>query len=529
MNEFQSIPIDNLAESTRNPRRRFSETQMEELTKSVRRHGVLVPILARPVNGHYEIIAGARRYRAAKAAGLKELPARIKEIGDVEALEISILENLQREDVHPLEEAVGFKTLHELSGYEVASIAAKVGRSESYVYQRLKLIDLIQPVQDAFIEDRITAAHAILIARLQPQDQEQAFEACFLDQYGLPQKGEEKHARSVRQLSNWIQENVHLDLNGAPFKKDDPELVPAAGACTTCPKRTGYLPQLFPDIAKKDTCTDRKCFEEKLQAHIKLRKAQLQAKGVHPLEVSVDYHLEPREEKADLLPASRYHEIQGKKDRCRSVQKAIVVSGYRDRGKTVDVCADPQCRKHGSLIRSDASDGRSKRLQDRHEELRQRKRTARIRILEAVIEKAKSPLTRPELETVAIGFWNDLWSELQKAVISRRKWEKKQCRGGHGVDYDTIIRKHIPNLTDDELAGLLLELAVCRQLDGIDGARQKDRLAELAKHHGIDIKAIEKAVVAEFSAKKKAKAKKPAGGKKAAAPAAHFNRRKRRS
>ena len=107
--EFQIVPIDNVVESSTNPRRRFSQQGMQDLTDSVRKHGVLVPLLVRPINGHFEIIAGARRFRAAKAAELEELPVRVKEIGDSEALELQILENLQREDIHPLEEAFQFE------------------------------------------------------------------------------------------------------------------------------------------------------------------------------------------------------------------------------------------------------------------------------------------------------------------------------------------------------------------------------------------------------------------------------------
>ncbi len=208
MNEFQIVPIGKIVESSTNPRRRFSEQGMLDLTESVRKHGVLVPLLVRPVNGHldsqsrtslairgtecpsYEIIAGARRFRAAKAAELGEIPVRVKEISDTEALELQILENLQREDVHPLEEALGYQALMERAGYEVAAIAAKVAKSESYVYQRLKLAELIEPAKDAFLEDRITAGHAILIARLQAADQEKALEACFQDRWGYGYQGD---------------------------------------------------------------------------------------------------------------------------------------------------------------------------------------------------------------------------------------------------------------------------------------------------------------------------------------------------
>lgn len=385
------------------------------------------------------------------------------------------------------------------------------------MYQRLKLIDLIQPAQDAFLEDRITAGHAILMARLQPKDQHKALEECFQDDWGYKAGARERHLIGVRKLSEWIQENIHLDLHAAPFKKDAEALVPQAGPCTTCPKRTGFLPQLFPDIAKKDTCTDRNCFEEKLQAHIVMRRAQLQAKGEQVLEVTSEYSSNHKASPGDPLPASKYHEIQDKKDRCESMQKAVVVAGYRDRGKVLDVCTDPKCKKHGS--RGAGSSSRNDRWegeQKRQEVLKQRKRAVRIRILESSITKVKWPLSRQDLEEVAIGFWNDLWSDLQKAIIARRGWEKDKKKGGYGISYDAIIRKHLPEFSDDQLAGFLMELSVARQIDGLGYGASKDRLLELAKLHKIDVKSIEKQVSAEIAEKEKTRKKK--AGKSAKKP-----------
>jgi len=523
MEEFQIVPLSQVTESSTNPRRRFSEQGMQDLTDSVRKHGVLVPLLVRPIGGDldaaslnamairgtehkaFEIIAGARRYRAAIAAELREIPVRVKEIGDSEALELQIIENSQREDVHPLEEAMGYQTLLQRPGYDVAAIAGKVGKSESFVYQRLKLTDLIGPAQDAFLEDRITAGHAILIARLQPRDQENAFESCFSHQWGSPVK--DTPARSVRDLSRWIQENIHLDLHAAPFKKDDADLVAAAGPCTSCPKRTGFLPQLFPDVAKKDTCTDKNCYEKKVQAHIAQKKSQLEAKGAKVLEVTSDWSHPGKAKPEDLLTASKYHKIEDKKDRCDSVQKAVVVAGYHDRGHVLDVCTDPGCKKHGADIRTDSSGNDTYGAQQkRAEEQKKLKRTKRLRILEAVIGQVKAPLAKEDLAAVAVAFWNDLWSDLKKAIIARRGWEKEKRKGGFGVDYDAIGHTQIAKFSDDEIAGFLLELSVARQIDGLGYGESNDRLKEMSIRYGIDAAAIGREVTAEVISKKKAKA-----------------------
>src|SRR6266478_9882790 len=105
--EYVTIPIVDLTESSTNPRKVFDEERLEELAGSIRSKGVLAPLLVRRINGHFEIVTGARRYRAAQRAGLEEIPVRISTFTDAEALEIQIIENIQRADVHPFEEAQG--------------------------------------------------------------------------------------------------------------------------------------------------------------------------------------------------------------------------------------------------------------------------------------------------------------------------------------------------------------------------------------------------------------------------------------
>ena len=114
--EYVNVPLAELVESSTNPRKTFDEERLEELAESIRSKGVLSPLLARKVNGHFEIVSGARRYRAAQRAGLREVPVRIVALNDAEALETQIIENIQRADVHPFEEAQGFRALLEREG-----------------------------------------------------------------------------------------------------------------------------------------------------------------------------------------------------------------------------------------------------------------------------------------------------------------------------------------------------------------------------------------------------------------------------
>lgn len=175
LHDFREVPVYALQESPTNPRRSFDETKLHELAQSIRSHGVLVPLIVRELDlDRFEIVAGARRFRAALLAEISTVPVRIVRLSDTQVLEYQLIENAIREDVHPYEEAMAYKALLETSEprYDVASIAAKTGRSITHIYQRLRLADLIADAAAAFQANQITAGLAVLIAKL-PQDQQQ--------------------------------------------------------------------------------------------------------------------------------------------------------------------------------------------------------------------------------------------------------------------------------------------------------------------------------------------------------------------
>jgi ParB family transcriptional regulator, chromosome partitioning protein len=130
---FQFVAIDQIHESTTNPRQTFEPSKLEELAESIRQHGLIQPITVRPNADGFKIVAGARRFRAAQLAELFSVPARIVELSDAQAMEWQLVENSQRVDVHPYEEAQGFQRLLDLPGYDVNAIAAKSGKSASHI------------------------------------------------------------------------------------------------------------------------------------------------------------------------------------------------------------------------------------------------------------------------------------------------------------------------------------------------------------------------------------------------------------
>lgn len=170
----QSVTIAQLRASPLQPRTVFDEAAIAELASSVAEKGVLQPILVRPVPGGYEVVAGERRFRAAQRAGLIAVPAVVRELSDKEALEIAIVENLQREDLNPMEEARAFKQLLD-HGMNQEAVAAAVGRSRSAVANQLRLLTLPDAMQTALENGTITPGHARAILALPSADRQWAF------------------------------------------------------------------------------------------------------------------------------------------------------------------------------------------------------------------------------------------------------------------------------------------------------------------------------------------------------------------
>lgn len=156
-----TLPINEIVPNKDQPRKTFDEGALQELADSITQHGVLQPLLVRPIAaGGYQLVAGERRWRASKMAGLKEVPVVIKELSDVETMEIAIIENLQREDLNPIEEAEGLQALIDKCGFTQEEIAVSVGKSRPAIANSLRLLKLPSEVRDMTKNGEISAGHA---------------------------------------------------------------------------------------------------------------------------------------------------------------------------------------------------------------------------------------------------------------------------------------------------------------------------------------------------------------------------------
>ena len=163
LNADGKVPIEFLTPNPKNPRRHFGDADLTDLAQSIREHGVVQPVVARPSPtqaGRYEIIAGERRWRAAQRAGLTEIPIIVRDVNDRTALELAIIENVQRTDLNPVEEALGYQQLIDDHGYTQADLGNVIGKSRSHVANTLRLLKLPDVIRDMLVDGALSAGHA---------------------------------------------------------------------------------------------------------------------------------------------------------------------------------------------------------------------------------------------------------------------------------------------------------------------------------------------------------------------------------
>lgn len=368
------VPLAQLVPSAVNPRRTSIREADDELLESIRLHGILTPLLVRPIepqNGQpnaVEIVAGHRRYAAAMALGLQDVPVTIRDLTDDEAREAAIIENLQREDLSPIDEAVAYDQLLSRPGQTPAMVAAAVGKSPAHVGRRLKLLSLVPAAQAALREGQLGVAHAELLTKLEPPVQTKALEeAVWLPLYARATSDVETDGRLDRanapsaqylepigKLREWVERRTKLDL------ADQEALA------------------LFPDA-------------DELVKDIAAQSAS--SPIAPPLEVALDrFGMSPAK---DLIPAGvlrlnkDFRQVVGKK--CTFARRAIVVFGEA-RGDVVTVCtAKKSCTTHWPPKEKADPSARSTKRPSWEEQEAERKR------VQAIWERVK-----PDVEKVLI-------------------------------------------------------------------------------------------------------------------------------
>lgn len=262
------IKIADITPNPLNPRKTFDQASMDELVASVLKVGVIQPITVRERGGKYELVCGERRYQAALSvnAAFKDrntIPASIRQLTDQQAMELMVTENLQRKDVHPMEEADAFKFMMDNMFYTVPDIAAKIGKPEPFVNRRLQLLNLTEDLVKIFRTEELPVGHAELLSRLEPVDQQMWHDK----KYAGPQYN--AGAGTLKELKSWLKDYTATELSKAPFDIAEEGIGTIRSiACTNCPNNTAVMNLLFPDSPENAICTFKACYRDKCEQNL---------------------------------------------------------------------------------------------------------------------------------------------------------------------------------------------------------------------------------------------------------------------
>jgi ParB/RepB/Spo0J family partition protein len=485
-------------------RNSYDKTSLKELAENIKSTGVIQPIVVRP-NGkpdQFEVVAGERRVTASREAGLEVIPGIVRDLTDEQALDINLVENLQRQALHELVECEGYEDL-KARGHTVEQIAAKVGKSTSYVYKRLELSACGPDIRKAFYAGEIDASKALFLSRLQGNDLQKKALKDVVTGWG-------HEGMSYRHMVEHVRRNYMQRLDQAKFNTEDAELVAGVGACSACRMNSAAAVQtaLFGNVSKENgCCSDGKCFAKKTLAATKVAVIEAKAAGHVVLEGKAAAKALQGKDAKYVKPHSQ---VPGD-SRWRSFQTVL----GKDLEKAVTLAVDPETGEKVELVDKEkaravikelgiklsaprSSSGSSaqrtpketeKQKADRLKEEAEHKLHAAI--LKAIHEKAPKPFDDDELGEIAEmfevnGFGND---DMLEAVL------------GKGM-----------NVSKLNAAGLIRYIRTHILVEHLEEGDKKVVL-DSAKRHGVDVEKIKASLepkpvkVAAAPAKKAAKKK----------------------
>ncbi len=529
---FADLDLELIVERRYQPRTIFDEGALQELADDIARRGLLQPILVRPLPPNrlqdtfesrpagqrlpeFEIVAGARRFRASRLAGMKSIPALIRALDDVQAAEACLVENLRREDLTELEEAEGYAELVETTGVAKEDIGARINKSRSYVYGRMKLLDLTATPREALRKGEIDASRALLIARIPGEklQLEALEEATAKDHQGSPRL-------SYRAFQTWVQQNVMLKLATAIFPIDDATLVPPAGPCTTCMKRTGAAPDLFSDVDGPDVCTDPTCFHEKESALSDRIANEARARGIEVIEGKEALELKPHQYatwlrgyedlSSDIRAELSERDLRGKvrlfidphTHQAREIIPSDLAQKAKQKVRTKAMKSDPELARKEAQEQAKDAEREAKQVQ------RELTRDYQTRWREAAADQIKARVLAGEVHALSANLLRHVLIE----IASGGGRCDRSVGNVLGVDhYDGELLESSIRSLDDSQVGYTLLLVL---LDGDRGAAwdyvdgdhvfsdEAPTIEELARLLSFDLQGVKEAVQQQIRAER---------------------------
>lgn len=520
---LRMIPINNIEPSPTNPRKHFDPQKLQELADSIIEHGLVEPILVRPVEKSFllddcfQLVAGERRWRAAKIAGLTQIEAKVRDLDDKAVLEIQFIENLQRADLSAIEEAEGYKRLLDEHGYTADGLAAKLGKSKSYVYGRLKLCALPPAAMDAVERGDLPATIGELIGRLPSMEMREQFWNQEFEDYDR----EWFEMPSFREVKETIERRFMRELKGSPFSQTDGKLIPGVPSCAKCPKKTGNDRANYPD-GRADLCTDVPCFQAKVQAHVEREAEKAKRAGANVLdEAETKKIFQGTENKSWLTNEGRkkYFESDDEPWQTSDDRK---YKDLLDGHMTPVVAVDPQGESHVLYPRAEAEkilkgvhgikpeaqrnhDTYKDSEKKRQEEKKLRQTTAAEIVASALLHTINGNPFKVEsfLRVVAKFLIDKGGADVARAIAKRRdlKYDPNNVRGS--------VEGIVKGLDDADVPGLIVEWLLQRELEYWAQWGSESEKFTLCEYFGLKPNVLMKQVAAKAkeAAKKKPKAK----------------------
>lgn len=517
---LQQIRVSGTASQARR-RKRYDAAALNELAASIAAMGVIQPIIVRPKaatkgDAGYELVAGERRWLASKQNQLDTIPAIVRELDDADVLRIQVSENLDREGLNELEEAEAYEDLMKQCGYTVERLIAERGKTRAYLYARLKLLALGAAARKAFYDGKLNASTALLLARIPvPKLQDEALKA-ILEGYG-------REPLPYREAVRLVQQQYMLRLADAAFDKKDASLVPDAGACGPCPKRTGSQPELFADVKGADVCTDPQCFAAKRAAWSARMVEQAKGEGRPVIAGEAAQRVAPHGAEHNLqggyvrLDAKCWDDAKGRTYRVllgKEVAAPALLEDTRS-GQFVEVV---KLSDYGDTLKAKGVGARSGARDDG---TKARMKAARIetafreRVLAAIRAKPTPALAGAELRLIVEALWDSAPHDQRMRLIKIWGWDDKQ----KASDAVYQCEERIATLKEAELTRLCLDCALVREVHAGTWSNAKpETLLAAAKRLRVDAEAIRTTLKAELAAKTKGRGKNAAAATPDKAP-----------
>ncbi len=492
----QQIPLDAITRDPLQPRKEFDQAKLEQLADSIRLHGVLEPIMVRPVKAagqevpsRFILIFGERRFLASQKAKLGSIPAIVRDVGEDHVTALQLEENDQRVDLKALERSNAHQQMLK-RGLSVEQIARETSTSPATVRDSLKLQDLVPEVRKAWGTGQIDYSKALLIAKVPGQLQPEVLADAL-------EENVDGEVMSFRQLKEHVYRSFLLELKKAPFAVADAQLVPAAGSCNNCPTRTAAQPDFFSDV-KADFCLNRICFQGKCDARlVAAEKAGAKVLGEAEAKEVFSYGQARPDYNSDYVLADEKPH-GSKKSFGGMVDKSDVVLAKAPGGQIVELVL------RSALPRSKEDEASGSRKKDPAQVKLDQEYAVRVETAKAVREELLDAVASKKQDDVT---W--MRAALGAMLSTARTLPKNEIFKRRGWDKTFNVAKLIDTCDAQGLRDLIFDLAFAERITPWRHTKgYPAELVEACKLLDVDLKKLERESKAALDDKLKAKAAK---------------------